>query len=116
LGTAVRETDEYAEHRVITQIDAANKRLYFDRPLLVAHNSGDYVTEARDLYASVMIGGPGLVLAVGLPPEVRVPPIIDDFGRIQRVSWYGIFDFHLIEDAFVELWITAASTANYGNA
>ena len=46
-------------------------------------------------------------------PTVIVPPVIDDFGRINRVSWYGIFDFHLLRDAHVEAYITAASTADH---
>jgi N4-gp56 family major capsid protein len=114
LGAAVLESDPTAEHRVITQVDVGNKRLYFDRPLFLAHASGDYVTEARDVYAVSMMAGPGVVWAVGLMPQVIVPLVIDDFGRIFRLSWYGIFDFHCYRPDFTEVWYTAASTADYG--
>jgi N4-gp56 family major capsid protein len=113
LGTMVLETDEEAEHRVIATVESG--KLYFTEPLLVAHAAGAYVTEARDLYAAVMVGGPGLAMGVAMYPELRLPPIVDDFMRIQRLSWYGIFDFFLIEDAYTEVWVTAASTANHGN-
>jgi len=116
LGTAVLETDDTAEHRVIVQVDDANDRLYFDQALYVAHADGDYVTEARDLYPTVTIGGPSIMWGVAALPSVVVPPIIDDFGRINRVSWYGIFDFKLLRDHHVEVWLSSASTANYGTA
>jgi hypothetical protein len=109
LGTAVLETDETAEHREIIQLDAVNHRVYFDRPLFLAHADGSYVTNARDLYAATVIGGPGLVWGVAALPTVIVPPVIDDFGRINRVSWYGIFDYSLLRDAHIECWLTAAS-------
>jgi N4-gp56 family major capsid protein len=116
LGAAVLETDPTAEHRVITQVDNTNKRLYFDKPLLVSHNAGAYITEARDLYTATVIGGPSVLWGVAALPSVIVPPVIDDFGRINRISWYGIFDFHLVRDHHVEVWTTAASTANHGAA
>jgi len=116
LGTAVLETDDTAEHRVIVQVDDANDRLYLDQALYVPHAAGDYVTEARDLYPTVMIGGPSIMWGVAALPTVIVPPVIDDFGRINRVSWYGIFDFKLLRDAHVECWLSSASTANHGSA
>ena len=67
------------------------------------------LTNARDVYTAVVIGGPGLVWGVGALPSVIVPPIIDDFGRINRVSWYGIFDYHLLRDVYTEVWLSAAS-------
>ena len=113
LGTAVLESDDTAEHRVIVQVDTGNDRLYFDKPLFLAHAASAYVTNAQDLYVANVIGGPGLVWGVAALPSVVVPPVIDDFGRINRVSWYGIFDFALLRDAHVETWITAASTSNH---
>lgn len=113
LGTSPLETDETAETRVITQVDDGNDRLYFDKALYLAHADNDYITTARDLYPSIFIGGPSIVWGVAALPSVVVPPIIDDFGRINRVSWYGIFDYKLLRDAHVEMYISAASTANY---
>jgi hypothetical protein len=57
-----------------------------------------------------------LLWGVAALPTVIVPPIIDDFGRINRVSWYGIFDYKLLRDAHVEMYYSAASTANHGAA
>jgi N4-gp56 family major capsid protein len=109
LGTAVLESDETAEHREVIELDAVNHRIYFDRPLFLAHASGAYVTLAQDLFAATVIGGPGLVMGMAAMPSVIVPPVIDDFGRINRVSWYGIFDYSLLRDAHIECWISAAS-------
>jgi N4-gp56 family major capsid protein len=116
LGTVPLETDETAEHRVIVQVDDANDRLYFDKALYLPHEDTAYITEARDIYPTVMIGGPSLIWGVAALPSVIVPPVIDDFGRINRVSWYGIFDFKLLRDAHVEVWYSSATTANYGAA
>jgi len=115
LGTAVLETDALAEHRVIREVTSGT-RLKLTKPLYVAHATGAYVTEARDLYGSFIIAGPGMVLGVAQNPEVRIPPQIDDFMRIHRISWYGIFDYSLLQDDYVECWISAASTADYGDA
>jgi N4-gp56 family major capsid protein len=109
LGTAVLESDETAEHREVIQVDSTNMRLYFDRPLFLAHPASEYVTVARDLYVAAVIGGPGLVMGMAAMPSVIVPPVIDDFGRINRVSWYGIFDYSLLRDAHIEAWVSAAS-------
>jgi N4-gp56 family major capsid protein len=109
LGAAVLESDAAAETRTIVQIDTDNLRLYFDKSLFVAHLTGAYVTEGRDLFAATMFGGPGLVWGVAALPTVIVPPVIDDYGRINRVSWYGIFDYDLLRDAYIEAWVTAAS-------
>jgi N4-gp56 family major capsid protein len=116
LGAAVTDADALAEHRQIVNIDIANKRLYFDRALLVAHTAADYVTEARDIYAAAVIGGQSVALAVAQLPSVIVPPVIDDYGRINRVSWYAVYDYQLLRDLFVEVYLTAASTADHGVA
>jgi N4-gp56 family major capsid protein len=112
LGAAVLETDDTAEHRIISSVDGND--LYLDRPVFVAHSNGDYVTEARDVYAATFMGGPGVVWAVGQMPGVIVPLVIDDFGRIFRLSWYGIFDFSCYRPDFVEVYYSAASTADAG--
>ncbi len=116
LGATVTDADPLAEHRLITRIDADNLRLYFDRALLVAHAEDAYVTEARDIYAAAVIGGQSVALAVAQLPTVIVPPVIDDYGRINRISWYGVYDFQMLRDLFVEVWLTSASTANHGAA
>ena len=116
LGTSPLETDATAETRVIVQVDDGNDRLYFDKSLYLAHADNSYITEARDIYTSIFVGGPSLLWGVAALPTVIVPPIIDDFGRINRVSWYGIFDYKLLRDAHVEMYYSAASTANHGAA
>ena len=116
LGATVTDADPLSEHRLITRIDVPNNRLYFDRALLVSHAAADYVTEARDIYAAAVIGGQSVALAVAQLPSVIVPPVIDDYGRINRISWYGVYDFQMLRDLFVEVWLTSATTANHGAA
>lgn len=106
--------DPEAEHRVILAT-AANK-LYFTEPLGAAHASGDYITEARDIYAAVMVAGPGMVYGVAQQPTLLTPPVIDDAMRIFRLTWYGVFDYTLLQDDYVEVYLSAASTANFGEA
>ena len=109
LGTAVLETDPAAEHVVISSVSGTTITL--KKPILRDHASGQYVTEARDIYPVVIVGGPqSIVYAVVQRPNVVVPPVIDDFLRINRVGWYGIFKQQQFRPEFVEVIMTAASS------
>ena len=115
LGTSVLETDASAEHRVIKTVETG--KLYFTEPLLVDHLTGAYVTEARDVYPNIFIGGPAVCYAVAQRPGVIIPPTIDDFLRINRVSWYGVFKLQLLRDVFVDVCMSSSGiTSDTGAA
>jgi N4-gp56 family major capsid protein len=106
--------DSTAEYRRIVSKETG--KLYFDEPVGGAHANGAYVTEARDLYMAAVVAGPGLVYGYAIQPALLTPPVIDDAMRIFRLTWYGVFDYTLLQDQYVECWVTAASTANHGAA
>jgi len=109
LGAAVLETDGTQETRRIVNVDAANKRLAFDKPLLKAHGAGDYVTQALDIHASLFMGGPGVVYAVAERPNVIVPPKIDDVLLVNRIGWRGMFRFQLWNPVYYHVHYSAGS-------
>jgi N4-gp56 family major capsid protein len=90
-------TKETTFYRRIVNIDTDNNRLSFDMPILsdsyateVTANSGiyGYVMKGKHIHASVCLGGPnGVVAGVGQPPEVHVPPTVDDIMGMFRFSW-----------------------------
>jgi N4-gp56 family major capsid protein len=110
LGTTVLESDGTQETRRIVSIDAGNDRLVLDAPLLKPHDSGDYVTNAVDVHASIFMGGPGVVYGVGERPHPIVLPKIDDLGMIQRFSWRGFLKMQLFRPEMFEVVESAGST------
>jgi len=111
LGTAVLETDGTQETRRIVNIDVGNNRISLDKPLLKAHGTGDYVTTGIDVQASIFVGGPGVVYAVGERPHVLNLPTIDDMAMIRRFGWRGFLKFQLFRPEFFEVVESTGSTA-----
>ncbi len=108
LGTAVLETDGSSETRRIVEIDAANKRIKFNKPLLKPHAQGDYVTEALDVHLSILHGGPSVVYGVGEAPNVLVPPKYDDLMMVNRYGWRAFIKFQQFRPEFIQVMETAA--------
>lgn len=109
LGTAVLDSDGTQETRRIVNIDAGNNRLSFDKPLLKAHGDNNYVTKARDVHASIFMGGPGVVYGVAERPNVIVPPKYDDAMLINRIGWRGLLKFQLFRPEFYRVHLSAGS-------
>jgi N4-gp56 family major capsid protein len=109
-GQAPHESDGTQETRRIVSIDAVNNRLVFDKPLLKAHASGDYVTKGIDIHASIFIGGPAVVMGVGERPTPIFPPKYDDLMMINRYGWRGFLKFQQFRPEFIEVHFTAGST------
>ncbi|HMN11161.1 MAG TPA: N4-gp56 family major capsid protein [Bellilinea sp.] len=109
LGTTVLDGDGTQETRRIVSIDAANNRLSFDKPLLKAHASGDYVTNALDVHASIFWGGPGVVYGVAERPNIIVPPKYDDAMLINRIGWRGLLKFQLFRPEVFRVHLSAGS-------
>ncbi len=78
-------------HRRIVSISTLNIGL--DKPVLrCEYDSGHYVTKARHVHATVVIGGPrAVVWAVTQSPSLYAPPVIDDGMGQARFTWdmYG---------------------------
>jgi len=110
LGTAVLETDAELEHVVVDTV-ASSTSLTLKKPILRDHASGQYVTYGLDIYPVVVVGGPqAVVYGVTQNPQLVVPPMIDDFQRINRLGWYGIFKQQKFREEFVEVILCAASS------
>lgn len=110
-GATVDETDSTLEHCVIDSI--AGAVLTLKRKLGFAHASGQYVTEAADVYPVIMFGkNPTIGCGIGLDPEVRVMPPSDDLGRLYRAGWYSIIGWGCLDSDAAEIIYTRASTDN----
>lgn len=108
LGATVLDSDGSQETRRI--VSSATGVLSFDKPLLKAHASGDYVTKGVDIHASVFMGGPGVVYGVGERPAPVPLPVIDDLGMIRRLAWRGFFKYQLFRPEMYEVVESGGST------
>ena len=105
------ESDGTQETRRIVAVDAAQKRIVFDKPLLKDHPAGDYVTLAVDVHGSIFMGGPGVVYGVGERPHPLVLPKIDDTGMINRFSWRAFRKMQLFRPEMFEV-VESSGTVN----
>jgi N4-gp56 family major capsid protein len=109
LGDVVLEADGTQETRRIVDVDAANKKLVFDKPFLKDHAAGDYVTLAIDVHGSIFLGGPGVVFGVGERAHPIILPKIDDMGMINRFSWRSFSKMQLFRPEMFEIVETVGS-------
>lgn len=110
-GATVDEADSTLEHMVIDSI--AGSVLTMKRKMAFAHTSGQYVTEAADVYPTILFGAtPAVGCGIGLDPEVRVMPPNDDLGRLFRAGWYAIIGWGCLNSDAAEIIYTRASTTN----
>jgi hypothetical protein len=74
-------------NRRVVEINGNNIGL--DKPVLrCEYDSGHYVTKARHIHATVVIGGPrAVVWGVTQPPSLYNPPTIDDGMGQVRFTW-----------------------------
>lgn len=110
LGATVLESDGLQEVRRVVAIDSGGaNRLSFDKPLLKDHTSGDYVTVAEDIHASIFLGGPGVVYGIAERPNIIVPPKFDDAMLVNRIGWRGMFKFQLFRPEWYRVVLSAGS-------
>jgi len=106
--TAPDGRDPTQEDVVIKSI--TSNTLTLDSPTLLAHSTGDFVTEAIDVYPMVFLGG---VSAVGkgtvVSPEVRVSLPTDKLRRLNWVGWYSLMGYGVIRDWAYEVVETCAT-------
>jgi N4-gp56 family major capsid protein len=108
LGTTVTDGDGGQETRRIVEV-VSPTRISFDKPLLKAHTSGDYVTLAANVHASLFMGGPGIVMGIAERPNVIVPPKYDDALLINRIGWRGMLKFQLFSPELFRVYYSLGS-------
>jgi N4-gp56 family major capsid protein len=111
LGAAVLETDGTAETRRVVEVDTVNHRLKFNKPLMKAHGTGDYVTNGRDVHLSVLHGGPSVVYGVAEAPHPISPPKFDDLMMVNRFGWRGFLKFQQFRPEYIQVNEASAPTA-----
>ena len=110
--------------RRIVKIDAVNKRLSFDRPIMQNYNSDldagasttyAYVTKGRHISFNLVMGSTGGVLGnVNRPLKFYEPRPIDDFESIYRFVWDIIAGFNIWEPQLFEVHFSAVSIPKPG--
>jgi N4-gp56 family major capsid protein len=95
--------DGTAETRRIVNIVGGSHQLVFDRPLMKAHASGDYVTKGVDVHASLFMGGPSVVYAIGERPNAFPLAPIDDMAMIHRFSWRAFAKMQMFRPEWLEV-------------
>lgn len=108
--TAPDGQDPTTEEMVIKAINTGTSTITFTQKTLNAHASGDFMTEAYDVYPMVMLGG---LAAMGkgtvVPPEIRVSLPVDKLRRLSYVGWYSLLGYGIIRDWAYELVEALAS-------
>ena len=103
-------------NRRIISIDASNKRITLDRPIMVDFSTDlgsgvyAYVTKGRHVHASIFVGGPqGIVAGVARAPRFNAPPPVDDFEQVHRFSWNAYMGFNTYAPEQFEVVFSAGS-------
>jgi len=107
LGTLPTAGDGTQETRRIESMNSAAKTIALDRPLMKPHADEDYVTYGLDVHSSIIMGGPGVVYAVGERPHVLNLPTIDDMAMIRRFGWRGFVKMQLFRPEMFQVMETA---------
>jgi hypothetical protein len=122
ITNGVDFTDGKLSNRRIVAIDATNRRLTFDQPIMVDMKtdlgSGKYafVTKGLHVHASMFIGGPDAVVnGVGRPPRLHTPPPVDDFDSIYRFSWDSYQGYQVYNPSVCEVIYSAGSVRMVGD-
>jgi hypothetical protein len=109
--------------RVVAKATSPNDRLVFDKPILTDMNTNlgggtyAYVTKARNIHASIFVGGAnGIVSGVALPPRFHAPAPVDDFEMVQRFSWDGYLGYQTYDPNVFEVVFSAGTTRIKGAA
>ena len=109
-GNPPIETDGTQETRKVISVDAGNNRLALDKPLLKPHDTADLVTKGLNVHASIFMGGPGIVYAIGEAPNVIIPPKYDSLMMVNRYGWRGFLKFQQFRPEYFEVVESAGST------
>jgi hypothetical protein len=118
---------DYAEgtlhNRRVVAKSATPDRLILDQPIMVDMSTDlgggtyAYVTKARNIHASIYVGGPqGIVSGVAQPPRLHAPIPVDDFEMVQRFSWDAYMGHQPYAPEVFEVVFSAGTTRVKGAA
>jgi hypothetical protein len=109
-------------NRRIVGVDVGNKRLLLDTPVLVDFTTDlgggvyAYVTKARNVHASIFVGGPQAIVAgVAQQPLFYQLDPIDDFKAIYRFSFDQYMGYQPYRPEVFEVVFSAGSTRIKGS-
>jgi N4-gp56 family major capsid protein len=110
--------------RVISKDDTTD-RITLDMPILsdayateVTAGTGiyGYIMKGKHIHASICLGGPnGVVAGVAQPPEMHVPPIVDDIQAMHRFSWDAYLKYQRFRPEVYETVYSLGATRLKGN-
>jgi hypothetical protein len=106
IAGAPLPTDGTKIERRIVAIDSGNGRITVDKPILADYDvdgandcgAGEFafVTKGLHIHAAVIAAAPGAVVGgFAQPPQLHVPPAVDDLEALFRLSWDGYYDYSL---------------------
>jgi hypothetical protein len=123
ISNGVNFLEGTLHNRRVVAKSAGPDRLVFDKPILSDMNTDlgagvyAYITKARNIHASIFVGGVnGIVSGVALPPRFHAPPPVDDFDMVQRFSWDGYMGYQTYDPNVFEVVFSAGSTRVKGPA
>lgn len=123
VTNGVNPFDGTAQVRRIVSKSATPDKIVLDKPIMVDMDTDlgggtyAYVTKARNVHASVFVGGPnGIVSGVARAPRFHAPPPVDDFEMVQRFSWDGYFGHQAYAPEVFEVVLSAGTTRVKGAA
>ncbi len=121
VTNGVDYTDGTIQNRRITAINSGANQITVDQPIMMpfATDLGGgvygYVTLATHIHASTFIGGPdAVVVGIGRPLELHMPPPVDDMESIFRLSWDIYAGWQNYNQYVAETVFTAGSTRVVG--
>jgi hypothetical protein len=104
-------------NRRIVAVDEGNKRLVLDQPVLVDFDTDlgggvyAYVTKARNIHATIFVGGPQAIVAgVAQQPLFYALDPVDDFNAIHRFSFDQYMGYQPYQPEVFEVVFSAGST------
>lgn len=110
-------------NRRVVGKSATPDQLILDAPIMVDMSTDlgggvyAYVTKARNVHASIFVGGPqGIVSGVARAPRFHAPPPVDDFEMVQRFSWDAYMGHQPYAPEVFEVVLSAGTTRVKGAA
>jgi hypothetical protein len=114
--------DGTAVNRRIVAIDATNKRIQLDMPVMLDYVTDltgggvyAYLTKAVHINSMIFMGGDDAVVAgIGAPPRFYAPPPIDDFQSVYRFSWDAFMGYNTFNPAVTEVMFVGGTYREVG--
>lgn len=106
-----------AMNRRVVSINTDTRRITLDQPILLDYNVDlgggvyGYVTLARNVHASIFVGGrEAIVAGVAQPPRFYAIDPIDDYKAIYRFTWDQYMGYQPFKPELFEVVFSAGST------